>query len=58
MPDPNLDEYYTRRAAQSRDLANAATSVEDRRVHEEMVAVYERLAGTESSVRPTLKLGF
>lgn len=56
MPQPEPDDYYVRRAAQARQLADAASSVEARRVHEEMATIYDRLAGGAERPRPTLKL--
>lgn len=55
MPLPNPDDYYIRRAEQSRQLAEAATSPEARMIHEEMVTLYNRLAGSEPSPGPRLR---
>ena len=58
MPLPDTSSFYARRAAQARQFAATASSVEARLVHEEMAVVYERLAGTEPArtERPRLKL--
>ena len=54
MTDSNNKEYYARRAARAKELAELAVEPTIRKIHAEMAARYEALAaGTE---QPTLRL--